>query len=314
MKTELGDHLVVVSGKKKYGGTVVSVHEEKVYIEVDDEKMPFQLNEIVANLGQNPKVGSVYGRRVEPLLHSAEHPAWGTIEFYRHLSKVEKITLKKSLTHQEQIMRDLGIHNVVFPLTRIKIQEPKGRYAGMYKQRGMEREIHFYPKSLSSESEVTDLGCHELGHGYWCNGVSDSLKARWSLAFESYVTKYEVAAKTVRLVLNDMLEAEDLADYANDLEGDEAKAYSSIVDKILSSSLIDFNDLHRIHSCAKESFTQLVPPINEVVVFGEKDTFPVGEYGGKNTDEFFAESFRLYVTGKQLPKKLQKLMKETVGK
>jgi large subunit ribosomal protein L28 len=34
-------------------------------------------------------------------------------------------------------------------------------------------------------------------------------------------------------------------------------------------------------------------------VVGEKETFPVGDYGGKNSVEMFAESFRLYATGKQ---------------
>lgn len=313
MKVELGDHLVVVSDRKKYGGEVVSVHEDKVYIEVDGEKMPFKLEEVVANMGANPKVGSVYGRRVEPLLHSMEHPTWGTIEFYRHLSEVEKKCLKKSLKHQEQIMRDLGIHGIVFPLTLLKIQEAKGKYAGMYKQRGQDREIHFYPPSLSSESEITDLGCHELGHGFWCNGVSEDNKAQWSLLYESYVTKHEVSADVVQHVLSNMLVAEDLPSFHVDLEADEQKAYDAIIGKILASTLMSMEDLYLVHSCRPDDLKFLVPPIEEVVVVGEKETFPVGDYGSRNTVEMFAESFRLYATGKQLPKKIYKLMQKTVG-
>jgi hypothetical protein len=222
------------------------------------------------------------------------------------------MALKKALSLMESKMSDLGISGSVFPIDLLRIKQNKGKYAGYYRQGKEGRIIDFHPKSYSSAIELAQLGFHELGHDYWVNGMTDSQRADWSVLYAKYVDKRVVEKDVLDEVCEAIKDTSDLMSYAATLEAEQLDAFNIVVDEICASNNLTMEDLTLIHSMSRDHIEHLMPDFSSKQL-ASTTGFPISDYAGKASVEFFAESFRVYCTGKQLPKKIHRLMKLSIG-
>lgn len=307
MQVELGDYIIF--GRQM--GFVCAILDGKVKVDVEDDQVIVDLVDVDANIGATPKVGSVYGKKVEPLLHSVQSNYWGSIEFYTKLPKLERTALKRALTIIEERIVQLGMDKIVFPLDRLRIKQNRGKYAGYYRIVKGETIIDFHPKTYGSAKEVAELGYHELGHAYWVNGLNDSQRAEWALLYSKYVDRKVVDLETITSMVDRLLDAETMEEAVAGCSEEELEAFDIVVGEICSSNNLSQEDFHLIHANSRESMREMIPDFSAKQLASAKD-FPISDYAGKNTHEFFAESFRAYCSNLKLPKPIAHLMKECV--
>jgi hypothetical protein len=323
MKIDLEDVVLVVQGTRKQAGRVIAVKDKKLKIELlmpseDDEPFEVERHEVVANMGPSPKVGCVYGKKIEPIIHTADHPLWGSIRLMRHLNEVESKVLKGGLKSAARMMKERGLDEHVFPLSHLNIKESRGKYEGMYRVVAGEREIDLFPKTFESVEAVADLLAHELGHCYWFSRVPINVRAEWVIAYTKYVNTLHISDNVLRSVAEDINNHNDVLNnlYDNyDPETEEYRALDAIINHVLSVHNLKMDALEILHyhtlQTSGSSFVAQHAPTENMVV-GEVGESPMTDYSMKNPDEFFAEAFRIAVTGKVLPKSLRKLMDRTL--
>lgn len=320
IEAEKGDYVVVRGqGKKTVFGQVVAVSKKEYTIAI--EKGRFTDNELenievdhdalLVNLGEEPAVGSVYGHRIEPCIHHAEIGEWGHIYIHRFMSDGEKSRLKLALKAAKKVLQDFGCWK--FGTINLKISNPRGQYAGMYKVISGEQWVEFYPPSMDSETEMVHLIIHEAGHAVWFRCVPNKIKAKWVRLYHHYTSRSEVSESDLhdlRSLLDDN-EVESLSQLRSLTEtGEQDAVLDEVVAWINDKHSLEVEDINLLLA-AGDKMEDIWPQAEELLLTDVETA--VTEYGMKNVREFFAESFRVYLDNEEkLPPRIRKAMGITI--
>jgi hypothetical protein len=189
---------------KREEESFVGVYERQ-RVQDSPEEIEFSYDDVVANLGVDPVFGSVYGCSTEIYRSKRKLDGWGSVVFYREISKDELKELRKSLTEAIAEIRNLGIELHPF---NTDIKEAKGRYDGFFK---------FRPKKVDGVS--TDLIClkpktfdnlkpllhHEIGHSVWYRRLSPDIHAKWILAYHKAIELQNVSKSDIDEIIDDFV-------------------------------------------------------------------------------------------------------------
>ena len=307
VSVKVGDYVILnfVIGKKILGKCVAVSKDGtrgKVKLENVDDSEPaaeFKTSEVVANLGNSPNAGSVYGIKVEPVRDTLEHPFWGTIYLHHPLDEAELKQFKKALHTVSQKFKSMHLPNNAIE-TRVKTQS--GKMLGYYKYR---------PKAecdvlaVMLDPDMSDLDyrlSHEYGHSLWFRNFTPKMQMAWINLYHEAVQVSSYSDSDLASLLSDIKTSGDVRGFAKE-NPDEAPVLKSI-----------FRHIAQTHAMSRSHFEMALALGEDIdrywpssIELGEKQTI-LTEYAKRSPEELWAEAFSLSFVGKKLPSKISALL------
>lgn len=317
MKIQTKDLVIVqVTDKRKALVTVTQDNDgDFVGFEHDDgvrnketrSVLEFNADDVIANLGRKPQVGSTaYGKRIEPFVSSEKMPMLGTVAFFRSLEEGEIAAIRKGLARVLAKLQDLKLINMLN--LEVNIYPKRGsKYAGSYTYKGGDAVdvLALFPKDFS---DLNYLLWHEFGHYIWFRYLSEKLKARWVNAFRKSIDVSRQGDAQLKRMLKDLQKSDEptCKDFRKQLDPESAELFDEVLGFIssyhnLSAKHIDIlrgNDFD-----ISEYWPELVNLQNLTPI--------ISEYATKNPEELFAETIGFIFTKKEVPASLTKLWNKT---
>ena len=318
MKIQQKDFLIVLSNTNKaqlvrctlaeddsYRGTL----EAKRALGEKDALTDFVLSDVVANLGRRPRLGTVHGVKIEPLVARLSSPSkmWTEIRLHQFLTPEQKEELQKTLAETTSKLKTLGLGIL---RCELEIRQPSGKYAGFYKFRAKAETDILCIKPEENLENFQYMLCHEAAHGMWNRMLTAKTRIKWIQLYHEYIQLQEVAEGELQSILEGIVAATSVRDY---LKEDENVENIPIVKDAL-------RHIQRVHGLGKhhlelalnggEDISAYWPTALELSTKEEA----VSEYSTKSPEEFFAETFSFHACGRKLPKKVQSLLDTTMSR
>lgn len=309
--------LALVSKVKKGGKSFIAVLESDRTKDTIPQK-EYKTEDVIAVLGPDPKVGSVFGCSTERYRNTRTVDGWGTgeIGIFRQMDKKELKLLRNGVRNAVAKIEELGLESFPF---RTEVREAKGRWAGYYK---------FNPKaedfgSPQYDEALTDLIVlkpkdfdnldlllyHEYAHSLWYRRISTKTRARWIILYH----------KAIELATVKPQEIEALAENFNS-SGMDCKAFSrSLEDReklIFKECLIYVNAHHNLSNDNLNTLIAAGKPVSDYFNVGtiklQDMQLVLTEYAQVSPEEFFAEAISYHLGNMKLPKRLTKIVSKTL--
>lgn len=286
---------------------------EKTLITDEPEHLSLTEEKIHCNLGKEPQHGKVYGIEIAPYIRTIETKKYGPIHFFRKLDKKEMDALKKSLKIVHRKYEEKASVSFL-PLYRINIYPEKGKYAGsyQYRQKGIEGldEMNLHPQTFSDITHNVYIFAHEFAHGYWYRCVPTNIRAKWVCLYQKRLNLSSIGQKELDVLYEDICAYEGkIQEYCKEV-GDER------VNMIMKEVFAYFKRYHHMDKKAIELlFTEKSDKLAELWPNNThltEERQDISEYSLKNVEEFFAEAMANFMTGKILPKDVQKGIDHTL--
>lgn len=323
MKYGQDDYLIIQIDKKKYFGMAYS--KGKLLLESsatsdDPETVRFKSENIIANLGQNPVNGKVFGVDVTVYQRDLKAEGWPVpIHVYRELGKKEPKIVVKAFKKAQSIMAEQDCFVWSTSLKAIKLIPNSGKMQGSYSHKnGKEGPMDTLTCSatdLTNSAELTELVLHESCHGIWFRQVPRDYRARWSALFN----KRSIVNRTTQDELDTLADViiefaktgSRLAEIMKELKSenpDELDALKEVISYVKKIHHIDKEEFEALAVAKPEKFKELWPEVADFSTFKADVT----EYATTNVKEFFAESMTYYLLDRSLPKDVKSACKHTL--
>lgn len=314
-----GDYVIGRDGKRHQLMQVSSVNDDVVYGHADKnraytpQQLEFPAKDIVAHLGQRPPPGNAYGCTVEPYVKTLVHPAWGNVHWFAWTPKAQKAAIKSSLDNVARLLRRTGLFGFVEDgCLELEIRPQKGKYAGMYHYRikDGQSQDRMVLRPHEEHPSVDYTVAHESGHGVWYRLMSQRQQARWIRLYHSYTKMLEFSPHDIRKLRDSYIEdSVHVADFRGQLEEAQVLLFDNLINSLCGNTRLTKRHLDVL---ADEQGLDTIKEVWPQHVEDSDFEIAVTEYGTKNPEEFFAESFALWLTGIKLPKRIASAMEKTV--
>lgn len=318
MDIQSGAYVIGNDGKKNWLLQVSSVNDKMVYGHLDvgrayePKQGEFLLSQIVAVLGTKPSPGSAYGVVIEPYLRTLAHEFWGNVHLHSWLKKEERTSLKKALTDVgKKLTRNKLDGFLDAGNLEVEVRPPKGKYTGMYYYRikngdNMDRMV-LRPKMGVPMDYVV---AHESGHGVWYRLMTPQQQARWVKMYHSYTKMKAFEPHHIRKLRDDYIkDSVGIRDFRGQLEEAQVLLFDNLIGSLCGNTRLTTRHLDLLAETGELETIKDVWPLHV-----EDSDFEIAltEYGTKNPEEFFAESFAYWLLGMKLPKRIAAAMEKTV--
>lgn len=316
LAVEKDDYIIVRVGNKNKLCFAHSPKRNTAYVEdtmssAEPVTIEYDGTTLIANLGREPITGKAFGVDVRPLF-AEDKTDFGPIFYYRKLDDAEKKAVSIGIKKTARKLEELGLSHIL-PISRVEVHPPKGKYAGMYsvsfKSGAAEDKITLFPQMLNDQIYNHYVFQHEIGHAIWYRLLNDKIRAEWLEAFNDS-TKVVKAKKSDMEALCEGLVSSQMSvrDFMKDIDEEEVLIFKEALayfKKVHKMSVPDVDILLKQNS---RSLAFLWPTSAAV---STNETL-VSDYARTNVHEMFAESYAFYATGKDLGKKLRKLMEKSI--
>lgn len=319
LKLNSGDYAIVRhKGKPKLIIKMDGGHRgviESSLIGDDPEHIEYAPEDVLCNLGSDPKVGSYQGVNVRPYVRTIPTDRYGPIHICRKMDKKEIKALKVAMKEVHAWYAKTASIDFL-PLAAIYIYPPKGKYAGMYyakvKANEIRDEIHLFAKEFTDIQYNKYVIAHEFAHGFWFRCVDKPLRAKWVKLYQRRLK----LSKVMKERLNDLWES--VLNYEGGIK-DYQKEIADDADSLLLKDVITY--FKRVHHLSVQDIDNLMQHAGDVLgnlwptssVLTEERS-DLSDYAMRNVDEFFAEAVAYKCAGKKLPKDVEKGLKITFRK
>lgn len=310
------DYIVVRIGKKNKLCFAHNPKRNTAYIEdtmnLDEPvSIEYDANTLIANLGSDPAPGKAYGVDVQPHYGDYASPI-GRVHLYRKLEDAEKKAVEISIKKIVKKIEGIGLEKV-FPISRIEIHNAKGKWAGEYRISNKAGEvfdvIKLHPKILEDQVYNVYTWAHEVGHAIWCRFVPEKLRAEW-LELYNESTKVSKAKKSQMEELCTALVAsqESVREFQRNIEGEELAMFKEALAYMKKIHKMSPEDVNILLNNNAKVLAQIWPTSASI----SSTESLVSEYAAVSVQELWAESFAWSLTGKVLPKTVQKMLDRTL--
>lgn len=284
---------------------------------VDDDPVNFTYEEedVLAGLGPEPFHGKVIGVDVAPYRKTIRTEQFGPIHLFRKVPKKEMAALRDAMKIVYGRFKKQA--SVAFlPLYQTRILPKKGKYAGSYTARTKSGDVFdvmkIHPETLQDPIFNEYLVAHEFAHGLWYRCVPPDIRAKWTALYQKRMKLSLIKEKHLQELCEAVIGYEGgVRDYMKEVADDEEKL---VVKEVLAY-------FKRYHSMAASDVDVLIMydsgriasmwPTRAMLSEARPD---ISQYSMKCVEEFFAEAVAYHMTGKMLPKDVQKGLKATFKK
>lgn len=312
----VGEYVVARMGDKKFDVLFVNKKTDRTCFgssvknqpyKDDADDVEFLREQVVANLGENPAPGSVYGQQLELYFKSMDTP-FGKAHFFHKSSKAHKEKLEEFFGKAHKALSKKGLLGFL-PLT-IELRPVKGKFSGHYtKKKGEIPDVLCL--RLSDEVDTKHIFFHEYAHGIWFHLFTDKMRAKWIREYHRQVTIKKMTVKDSKALLTGLLDEynQTLHEFKGKLEEDNQfflKQIITYIKKAHSLSAHDIDTLILAGDDIKEFWPTTELEISEVKA-------DVSEYGTRDPVEFWCEVFAFYMSNAgSIPERCKKLLEKSL--
>lgn len=319
MRHTEGDYLVVEHDKTNRLVRFVDekfVLRDKQSVKLGDynEIVDISPRDFIANMGDAPRSGSVYGVQCDPIFKRMQINGLGPVYFMRKMKSDERDFLirvaEKCVTH----LKELDVLPAKKIVSFVKPPKRSGKLfmLGTYYHRSnaeLPDEMELFAETYRSKDDVRYAVYHELAHGIWFTRTDDDIHASWIEAFEEAVEKNKYGANSLAEMRDNIVEAGSLAAYR--------KSVAEPVDLIALKEVMKY--LSRVHSLSSYNLRDLLKAgrglkkvwPQETIVLPNQSML-LTEYAMQSPEELFADTLSYYLAGRKVPKSLASLAKKTL--
>lgn len=276
-----------------------------------DEKSPpvikFQKTDLMAVLGKRPKVGSVYGLKIEPLVRREAYRGWGDARLYNWFDDHQLELLKDGLEDAFKKLKALRVTGQF--KVELEIRQPQGKFAGMYKFRPKAETDILIVKPETNMENLDYYVFHEYAHGIWYRMMTPKMRLRWIRLFTDYTTLLEMQEKELASLMEDIEAEGSIRAYQKGAEEETKLQIKEILKHIMQIHGIGVSHLDMMLE-NDESIIDYWPTNLEI---SEKEE-PITDYAKKSPEEFFAEAVSFKFLGRRIPKKIEELYEKTMSR
>ena len=324
IKVRKDDYIIVnYTGKKPSLALVIDPNHHKADLEVSkdensqvDTMITYDPENVVANLGPDPKVGKVFGIDIEPYRNTLTSKKFGQIHIYRKMDEKDFKALKRAMKSLYPKLK-ANRCNITLPLT-FRVKPPKGKYSGYFKMitRKKDNQVMDYialtPKVMTDPQYLEYVLAHEIMHSLWFRAVPDHIKAKWLKLYLKRVLLVKIKRNTLEALGKELVAYNGtINDYMKEMADEETNAViKEVLTWIAKKQRIDRRSMKLLQEYDSDRLLELWPSHAEITKGMNDPT----EYAMKNVEEFFAECGALHITGKKCRKDIQKALKYTFKK
>ena len=276
-----------------------------------DEKSPpvinFEKEDIMAVLGKRPKVGSVYGLKIEPLVRREHFQFWGDSRIYNWFDDDQFKLLKTALSDAYKTLKKLGVAG--YFKVELEVRQPQGKYAGMYKFRPKgDTDILIVKPDLTMDG-LEYLLHHEYAHGIWYRMMTPKMRLSWVKLYHKYIKLQQIKEDELKHILEEIESNGSIRGYMREAEDETKAQIKEVLKHIKNIHSFDTSHLEMMLE-NDESISEYWPSAIEM---SEKETC-ITEYARKSPEEFFAEAIAHKFTNRLLPKRVEELYAKTMAR
>lgn len=323
--TDAKAQLMRVEGLSSDGSEVRGRLEKDPHIKSIEVIVP--IHDVLLNVGRKPHPGKVHGYDLKKLYRRTEQQDdFGDVHFFTNVSEDHKEKLWSGLERSAKRLRSNGLDFLLTAPWVLEILPKQGKYAGMFigSKNPEERPSRIHISAEQSTLEGASIGnytyvmLHEIGHLYhlqFLRKAFPELNAKWIELFTETIGPKKVDGDTASDIGKRLLASGGFKNFLPDASEDDIEALKLIrrwLSDVKRVSASDVSELLAVGTPeAKQAFKSVWPRVD----IHSKSLKPlVTEYACKNYRELFAEAFAFYLLGKELPKRVQALMEESIGK
>jgi len=310
-----GDYILVDVGLKK--PKLLKATDGKEGIEVVTRRdnagefakpgrFAFKQKNILINFGEYVPPGKVYGVDVEVKHGKIETNICGDILLFLSISDAEKKILKNAFIKVFKRLKEMKLLKFN---AEIEIRHQFSKMVGCYQfhPKAEKDVLVLYPNFKKiTDKDLPYIISHESAHGIWYRHLHDQQKAEWIEAYHKHNEITEVSKKDLQNILEDIINTGSVRAFIKEVP-DDANTVKHCLKFIKRTHGLDARHIELLLK-ARKDISDYWPTHVE---FTEQEIL-VSEYGKKNAEEFFAESFSFWFSGKQLPKALLSLLHKTL--
>lgn len=280
---------------------------EKTLVSDEPENIQVEHEDIIANLGSNPRYGKAFGIDIKPYVKTISTKRYGPIHVFRKLEKNELKRLKKSMDSVYALFKKKATVSFL-PLHQTSLEPKSGKYAGSYtfKQKGLEclDKVTLKPETFSDPEYNEYILAHEWAHGLWYRCVSPQLRARWLKLYQKRLTLSQIDESELSSLCEDVVGYEGgLRAYSKEIGDDHVQlVLKEVVDYYKKYHKMDLRSVELLLREDSSSFADLWPTSTHLT----EQRPDISDYSMTKVEEFFAEAVAFYIVGRVLPKDVQK--------
>lgn len=319
LPVEQDDYIIVKVGKKNKLAFAHSPKRNTCYIEETmstDEPVTFEYDAstLVANLGKEPQPGKVFGVEIMPH-YGAEETPMGMMHLYRKLNDAEKNAIAIGIKKAVKAVKEIELEKV-FPITRLEVHNPRGKWAGSYQVSFKSGEavdlMKIMAKILEDQIYNKYIFLHETGHAIWYRYVPEKVRAEWLEKYNSMTTVSKAKKADMEQLCQSLISSQlSVRDFQRDLEEDELGMFKEALGYLKKVHKMSPEDANVLLNQNSKVLAEIWPT-SASISNSDSLSAQLGEYAATNVQEMFAEAFAFHLTGKQLPKSILKLMEKTL--
>lgn len=307
MKIERGDYCVAQvekhkllvkikeTGTKQLVGVLANQTMATAATEVH---LPLKPDEIIANLGDNPFLGRVYGIKTPPWLSYKDVEPWGRVHFFRDMPKKERKALINTLKDVGKEVVDLGLGSSL-PI-EIHVRPREGAVAGMFTTgRGADNTdlITYHPREFGGDLDMPYVIWHEDGHRIWYRLLDDETRAKWVKLYHSTVLLEGHAASDIADLYTEFNgSGQSIMDFYNAQDEENGAAFWAVITWILDWHSLKLPNLQLLLNEFPTDLAKLWPE-RELEAMDKE--LVISEYAKKSPEEFMAEAWAFYFSGRK---------------
>lgn len=311
------DYLVVIQGTKKSFGIAVGRNrlllEKGVEDDETSETIDFEDSEVVANLGQTVAPGtSVFGFTVNTYEFTIVDKHWGKIHFYRKMKDDRELKyFKRMLKEVYDKLEELKATGFL-PLNCIKVYQKKGKKVGCYRFNFKNGDsMDLMPEDFKDKKYNQYLLFHESAHGIWFRQVPKDIQVKWIDIYNDRINVFNGDKKKIRALAKEASVCEEGIQWyiKNECEGEDADLVRECLSYVKRVHKLNVKQLELyLEANGSDSIFKFWPKVADI----GKPIPDISDYSMESYEEFFAEAFAYYMTGKKIPKDVKKLLKYTL--
>jgi hypothetical protein len=306
---QVNDYIILnyTFNKKVLAKVLVAGKKHKARLEPyneNDSAFEFDPKEVVANLGQAPNVGRVYGVQVEPLRERIETSFWGEIQIFHPLDDHKRKELRRAFGEAKKQLVDRMKMPTIPILTQVQTQT--GRMLGCYKYRPRADLDTLVVKVDDDISDMMYKLTHEYAHGIWFRVMTPKQRMAWINAYHDSLELEELGTDDLDQLLEDVKSYGDLRGFAK-ANAEWAPALKAVVRHIKQTHRLDMKHLD-LALALGDDIDRFWPSTIEL---SERQLI-LSDYARKSPEELFAETFSFKCKGTKLPNKLNELLDKTL--
>lgn len=322
-----GDYIIVENGKSNQLCRVVRpgqhmqvVMQKDCHIPGLKQSMEIDRANVIANLGKEPRGGTVFGVDTHDLYVGTKPHEFADLHFFYKPEPEKGALLMRAFTHVGKILDKHGLSRLYEDYIVWEIQAARKAVgsvvmAGNYKAGRGE-----VPPRAAIRPEVMEpvsypyVILHELGHHAHFTYFDDNenIMSRWLKLYNRSIKVTPVDQRECTRLMKDFIESGlTTTKYRSTLEADEDKAaFGKIIAFIKQNHRIEPRYIDLLVSTNNQQEVEALWPTQ--VSIGSLDPL-VSEYAAKKVSELWAEAFSFYLIKKQLPQVVVKLLEQTLS-